>query len=556
MAKIQLTQQFNPIAQTFRISEPGGSVITSIGIFFSAAPRVSDDQLPIVLEIRPIVDGGNPSSQSYFDGTQVSASASQIRAVASTTFSNTAEYKFTLREPLYVPENSEVALVLYTSASVGQYKIWVGEVGEFISGSTQKRVTHQLEAGAMFQSSNGTAWNSNQNVDLAFKVYRAVFNATGNYATLFADQPPVKRLTEIEYTNNIIRYPSDPIIFKAGSTQARIVHPAHGFVPGDTVRLTTDTDGFTSSTVINGVLGSNILGSRVIDSADAFGYTITMGSAATATVHGGGTGLVATEQYIMDHAILNIGYRTPPQTSIWATGDFTTTTSLGGEEYSYDKLDNTTIPLNTPVAFKNPMVVATIDQENDITKLNGVPSTAIRIGLDTNNKYVAPYFYVDATSLGAIAQLIDFQDSDLSVALFRNKITTIDYVPETSPNGGTTASKHITVPFAIEQSATSLRVMFDAIRPKNTDFNIWYRTGTTSSTTNLLDRNWVMFEKTPTPPNTSNYQDIGNTVVYREFEFNIFDLPDFDEYQVKITFHSNNSTQSPIFKNLRTIATE
>ena len=61
MAKIQLTQQFNPIAQTFRISEPGGSVITSIGIFFSAAPRVSDDQLPIVLEIRPIVDGGNPS---------------------------------------------------------------------------------------------------------------------------------------------------------------------------------------------------------------------------------------------------------------------------------------------------------------------------------------------------------------------------------------------------------------------------------------------------------------------------------------------------------------
>ena len=206
MAKIQLTQQFNPIAQTLRISEPGGSVITSIGIFFSAAPRVSDDQLPIVLEIRPIVDGGNPSSQSYFDGTQVSASASQIRAVASTTFSNAAEYKFTLREPLYVPENSEVALVLYTSASVGQYKIWVGEVGEFVSGSTQKRVTHQLEAGAMFQSSNGTAWNSNQNVDLAFKVYRAVFNATGNYAILFADQPPVKRLTEIEYTNNIIRY--------------------------------------------------------------------------------------------------------------------------------------------------------------------------------------------------------------------------------------------------------------------------------------------------------------------------------------------------------------
>ena len=174
--------------------------------------------------------------------------------------------------------------------------------------------------------------------------------------------------------------------------------------------------------------------------------------------------------------------------------------------------------------------------------------------------YIAPYINANAATLLAVANFIDYQDSastdiDADGDSDRNLISTISFTKETQPDGGTTASKHISIPFVLENDATSIRVIMDARRPVGSDFSVWYRTTQSASDSKLSDKNWVEFSKSINPPNKSNYSQQEQSEATRQYEFNVFDIPSFDEYQIKITFNSNRSSNVPTIKNLRTIAT-
>jgi hypothetical protein len=552
---LQLTEQLNPLSQTFRVTESGGSVITSIGLFFQSAPAVADPQLPISIELRPM-ENGIPSASRFIPGSKVTASAADIRAIASETFSSSTEYKFELESPIFIPENSEMAIVVATAAEVGQYKLWAGELTEFKYGSTTEKITHQLDAGVVYRSSNGTAWTPSQELDLAFKVYRAVFSQTSSLAVLDVDVPPEKRLTENTFFDDYTKYVSDPIVFTAGADSASIIHPAHGFIVGDKVKLSAADDGFDSADTVNGIKGSSILGSRTITAADPYGYTIALDSAATASIRAGGVGLMATEQYVIDQIQPIIPYNKPANTNIEFYGTFTTAKSFADDNATaYQTVSNLRIPVENQYLLDTPYLITSLAQENDPAKLNGSPSTTIKVKLDTSNKYVAPYINVNAANLGVISHFIDYQDSDGSSVANRNKLSTIDYVAETEANNGTNASKFITIPYTLQNSATSIRIYVDAIRPDGSDFTVWFRTNQSSSDQDIEDIGWTAFSKTQSGPNTSNYSDRPFANYFYQYEFNVFDIPSFDQYQIKITMNAVKSTRVPRFANLRTIAT-
>lgn len=540
--RLQLTEQLNPMAQTFRVLEPGGSVLTGIGLFFEKIPSATQPQVPITIELRPVTENGNPSSQRFIPGTRVSHLPSEITG-ASTTFSASTEKKFTFREPVYIPANSEVAIVAYTAAGAGQYRVYAGTLGATKLGSNTEKVTHQLDAGVFFQSSNGTVWSKDQNTDIAFKVYRAEFKSTTGTVRLKPTIPPVKNLTENSVTQNIINYPSAPLITDSGSSSLDILHPSHGFQVGDNVTLS----GLDSTTQYNGVFGSSIIGSRAITAADAYGYTVTMDSAATATGRTGGTVVKATEQYIINDFNLAVPNLTPPGTSITAGGNFVTSKSFGGTETSGSRTLKVPLEVNKLSTLRDPHVV--LSSENEFGgPTQDSASTYFDIALITDNKYVAPYINANASALFTISNFIDLQDS-------AGTISTITYAAETSPNGGTNTSKHITVPYALENDATSIRVMLDAIRPQGSDFTVWYRTGRSSSDILLDDTSWTAFSTSINPPNKSNYSQIEESRKVEEYQFNVFDIPSFNEYQIKITFNSSRSSNVPVIRNLRTIAT-
>lgn len=558
--RLQLTEQRNPLAQTFRVTEEAGSVLTGIGLFFYSTPSASDAQKPITIELRPVINGV-PSADQYWPGTQISVLPSVIRSKASTTFSTATEHKFTFRQPIYIPGNTEVALVAYTSAKVGQWQVWAGEVGALESGSTTKRIKKQLDTGVMYESSNGTAWQPSQMIDLAFKVYRAVFNYQNSAAYLDIAPPPLRKLTQNTKMNLPHVYPRQPMLFTNGSSLVKVLHPNHGFSQGDKVYIT----GIDSAASVRGMLGKNLVGTRTIDSADAFGYSFTASfggtpATATSTGRGGGNKVKASEQVVTGYYGVVTNTFTPPSTSVNGAVNFTSTKSLYGQDHitgdatPWVSTGELSTNLNFFTQLLNPIVIASDVQEDDPTKLNGSSSGYVKVLMSTSNKYVAPS--IDATNsyLRTISWMIDNQQSDDSSATNKNYMTTLPYVSETQPIGGTTASKHITIPYSLAESATSIRVYMDLQRPVGTDIRVWYRTANTDGAA-INKVNWTEFSKTINPPNSSNYSQKTPNSYWEQYEFNVYDLPDFDQYQIKITFHSSNIGVAPTIRNLRTIAT-
>ena len=269
---ISLAEAPNPLAQSFRIIEENGVHLTGVGLFFSSKP--TDNNLPITIELRSVTEDGVPSSQYTIAGSKVSKKASEITTV--TNFDgSTGENKFTFDYPIFIPGNIEMALVVYTNAAPDDYKIWLAELGKYEFGTTESRITSQPEIGSFFMSSNNTVWTPDQNKDLAFKIYKAKFNRVPTTAKLTADVPPLKSLQ------------TSPFIFTAADSDAKVIHPGHGFLVGDVVTLS----GLDSTTSYNGILGSSINGDRTISAVDPYGYTVKFDSAADSDVLGGGAGV-------------------------------------------------------------------------------------------------------------------------------------------------------------------------------------------------------------------------------------------------------------------------
>ena len=540
---ISLADTPNPLAQTFRVIEKTGVHLTGVGLFFSSKP--TDTNLPITVELRNTTEDGTPSSRFTIAGSKVSKKASEITTVTSFDGS-TGENKFTFDYPIFVPGNTEMALVVYTNAAPGDYQIWLAEQGKYEFGTTETRITSQPEMGSFFMSSNNTTWTADQNKDLTFKMYRANFITQAATAKMYAPVPPLKPLG------------TAPIIFTEADSDAKIIHEGHGFMVGDVVTLS----GLDSTTSYNGILGSSINGDRTISAVDHFGYTVKFDSAADSSIRAGGTGMFATDQYVIDGAAVNLPLFKPNVGEIEIGGNFYTHKSLAGNQTPFVAKTNVTLSNEDIHYFKNPFFVAS--EKTETNSLAGNESVSIDVymaGFDSNT---APFFNVALAEIDVRQNLID--NSDSAATGTKNTISTFNYVSETAASQSTGAARHITTPVELisnsngifdDDKATSIRVLIDANVPTGASFNVWYRTGLQDeeSTNPIREKTWTAFSK-DTP--NSNYNDFGtddNRTLFSEYKFNIYDLPDFDVYQLKITMHTTNSAAVPVFQNLRTIAT-
>ena len=559
---LQLAEQSNPTGQTFVVDE--ASCLTGIGIFFAKAP--ADDNYAITLEMRPTTESGSPSAQRYIPGTRVTATAAQIRTktdpggvYAGTTFSDAREYKFEFKHPIYVPNNSLCSFVVYTSAPAGQYQMYVAKNVDFLYGSTEAFYTYSTstEKGAFYSSSNGTSWEPDNNKDVTFKVYRAQFNTTTvSRAVLNNNIIPVKRLTETQFRTGLGHYTYDPIGFTSGSNIAKIRHPVHSFQPGDKVTLSSDgVNSFDSGDTINGVVGSSILGQRTIVATDPFGYTITMDSNADSTVRGGGTGLMATENFGIDQAYLTLPYITPKKTNLAVKIDLTTSKSQAGTENAYNTTTDIRLHPNKMHRLLQPHMIATAD--NEALRLSGNKSAKMTVSMYTTSPNVAPYFNIDTAYLGCEQALIDNQSSYVRAGY--NTLASVDWVSDSASSGGTDAAQHTTIPYKLETGATSIVVYTEAVRPKGSEFSVFYRTRPMAEEESKLnDMKWIEFSKSAKDVKGNSYDEIPATddyIKFKNYAFSVFDLDQFDQYQIKITMHTTRQTHPPVFANLRTIAT-
>ena len=212
----------DPLAQTFQITEVGGTFVTSVDFFFQA----KDESLPVTLELRNVING--------FPGPKVLPFGRVTKEPSDISISEDGQTatNFKFPSPIYLQQGYEYVLCLISNSPV--YKVWIARMGETELQSTlatagtggtatatsnqlfsERTVSEQPEVGVLFKSHNNRTWAPSLLEDMKFNLKRARFSAlTGNFPVV-NDVNPIKLLE------------NNPLIFQDGSNVIQVNHRDH-----------------------------------------------------------------------------------------------------------------------------------------------------------------------------------------------------------------------------------------------------------------------------------------------------------------------------------------
>ena len=514
MGQTALGQFVDQLKQTFTVSEQYGVYVTKIGVYFKSVSSV----FPISLHLR--MDDG-------FLATSVKT-ASEMSSAASATAAT--ETTFLFDEPVFLPQGTFSFSL--ESNDKNEYNVWHAKLGDFKVGTTQERVIKDLAPGMMLPTAAGFIQRKDPDSDIKFKIYRASFSANSGTA-VFRDGSTPRVLLGL-----------NPLSADAADSDVQVTQPNHGFHVNDKVNI----QGLTAATSYNGILGSSINGTRTITDVDFTGYKFQADSAMDSAVSFGGSVITATQQYRMDLVQLQIQEKKPTITTIDYSGAFTTSKSFAGTETPYGTTSGVSLVNQQSKLFKVPHVVAS--DSNETTFLSGAESTTITATLNnTVGNFTTPVIDLQRTQMLAISNQIDRQDS----AATTNFNVPLNFVAETDPANGSSATKHITKPVALEVPATGIKVLFAGHRPTTGHFDLYFRTAATGTDSDILEKSFVKATVDVQQPNDVAFNE------FHEYEFTIggdfaSTLSEFDKYQIKIIMESTSTSDIPRIRDLRTIA--
>ncbi len=178
----QISQPYDPLAQSFYVFEDTGIFLTSVEVYFETK---DDSNIPVTLQIRPLLAG--VPSNVVVPFSEVTLTPDQINL----SVDGTVATRFTFPSPVYLqgPQQqtvrqapiasqtqAEYAIVLISNSP--NYRVFVTELGQK-DIMTGVLVDRQPTLGSMFKSQNGSVWTPSQLEDLKYKIYRADFQAQG-----------------------------------------------------------------------------------------------------------------------------------------------------------------------------------------------------------------------------------------------------------------------------------------------------------------------------------------------------------------------------------------
>ena len=117
---------------------------------------------------------------------------------------------------------------------------------------------------------------------------------------------------------------------------------------------------------------------------------------------------------------------------------------------------------------------------------------------------------------------------------------------ELLPKGGK-HSAYITKKVVLENTSTSVKVLFDGIRNSSNELKVFVKTRDDSDPGDFDDMNYVEVPSVNYPSSETKSQ-------YRAFDFEIKDLSEFKEFSVKIAMIGNDQSDIPKIRNVRCLA--
>ncbi len=520
-----------PIAQSFFVDEPKGIFVTKIDLYFAGRDDPATTQLPVQIQLRPMVNGF-PSSSHVIPGSTVVKAATDV--VVDTSGPDLTPTPFEFDEPIFLKGFEDYAIVVVADSK--DYAIYVAEIDEFAFGSTQVRANKNPISGSLFFTQNGVTFTPAQNLDLTFRLHRASFKHTSGIITLKNASLPRAHLIE------------PPIKTTKNSAEVIVKHLNHGLHVGDTVKLSNATAvGGLSTAILNRDSG------YAVTRIDWSGYAFNASSNADSSAIGGGGAVLATKNIPYTIIQPNIEIIQPIDTTIEAQMKATTGQSFAGGETPFQR-DATFEPikLNTNNYSKKALLVANETSEATFNTPAVFDSSSrsleIQLSVGTVDSNVSPMIDMQRTSATLFDNIIDRQhDSSTSVAGLFN--APLNFVDEINSNGSA-AAKHLTRVVTLGSDAVGLKVILNANKPEGTDLQLYFRTATGDE--EIEDKLFTLQAIDTTVPNNNN------PLIFNAHTFLIGgqegSLPAFNKFQLKVVFRSVNSAKVPTLSSLRVIA--
>ena len=238
---------YDPVAQSFEVSNPEGVFATSADLFFG--PEAADTPDWVTVQIRNMVNG--------YPGEHVVATVDHY--VNEGSFDATKSVNFFFGAPVYLEPKKEYALVVITDST--DLSVWASELGQksVRPGDTTnfsgEYINKQPYLGSLFKSQNNKTWTAEQTQDMKFVLNRAKFTVTDSAVATFANK---LELNDVESEANIFKKVLDdnPLSIAFG-VRFTLTDGGSGYTAAPTVAVDNAGAGGSGAAAI-AILGTNI----------------------------------------------------------------------------------------------------------------------------------------------------------------------------------------------------------------------------------------------------------------------------------------------------------
>ncbi len=159
---------YDPLAQSFQVTEEGGVFITSCDIYFQTK---DDMDIPMTFQIRTM-SGGVPT-QKILPFSEIVKKPQDISVSAT----GTVATRFNFEAPVYLEGGNQEYAICLASWST-KYRVFISRIGES-DLLTDEFISQQPYLGSLFKSQNASTWDASQWEDLKFIINRAEFEPQG-----------------------------------------------------------------------------------------------------------------------------------------------------------------------------------------------------------------------------------------------------------------------------------------------------------------------------------------------------------------------------------------
>lgn len=508
----------DPIAQTFFIKSSMGNrsdtvFVSKLDLYFKRKSDING----VTVMLREVVNGYPgptilPFSKVHFNPTDINTS--DDASVPTQVF---------FKAPVRLDVEKEYCFVVQPDANDPDYLIFISKVGGVDLGPAAAPVVQDWGDGILFTSTNNRAWQSVQDEDIKFTLYRKQFSTTNDSAIILANDDheflsienvigkfqngeevyskkpilgatsPSLTLTAGSFamvgTNLTDTYSiGDSILIENGSTRdiARIVNVTSTLLTSDSPALLSGS--VTVFPVVKGTLS-------YYDFRDPFEMVLE-GSTATA-LRNFATGnliegvLTNAQATITSVDNVEMSYLQP---MINRTTDTISEVSITGR---FVDPSDTNVTYDVPMSFSDKHVfnekgTLVFSKSNDLT---GAKNMKFVIGLTNNGSTTSTPFLDIETAF-----------------IFANQYQTT--------NDSASTSKYIskTIELAEDLDAEDFNVFVTGYRPFGTDIKVYIRVQNASDSSNFDSNEWIELEKTS---GANIFSSKSNLNDFREFTYGI-----------------------------------